>query len=897
MSQKHRGQGRVKRQGVSRRGAAGAAVAKAVLETLEDRRLMSTVSLTGGVLSVQADGDEPLKVWVNYHKPSDTIQVYANGQAKKSYRPSAVSSLRIVGGEGEDSIFIEKEVTAPTDVRTGGGDDKITTGGGNDRVDAGAGHDTVRTGDGDDTVIGGAGDDKVQAGRGDDRLDGGDGDDMLEGTAGEDTLTGGDGDDVVIGGPDPDSLEGGAGEDRLVGSAGDDTVRGGTDDDRLEGGFGSDVVDPGTGDDRVVGGRNDEVIEDGSDSDADAGGGGDDGDGGNSDDGGGGTDVGGTPPAEEPPQDTGGDPDAETPDDSDPTPPPADDGNVGGGTDTGHTDNGTDENGNPLAPQPVIEFIGAVGGMAGHTVHVNGLATRLETRDPIGTRYEWDFGDNGSRYNKLTGWTAAHTYDRPGTYTIALTVTDGKGRRTKVTQTVTIAPDTRRAVYVDVNGSDANSGNSPQAAVRSLKRAADLAGDDTKILLRNGQTFDVAEPVAFRYRNLTVGTYGEGAKARLRKVDTPSRATTMIQISPGAENVTIQGIEFDSKWGLTGSYGTGKVPARALTVYGTNVTVRDSTFRNVNDAVNAMGKPRGLLVQDNLMTDELRAYGVWGEGTDHVYLGNTMRDSRMEHLIRTSESGVTRLLIAHNDLRRRSPRGGSVELRKANWFYVANNKVDGGTFRAGLQEDAAFNPNWAKETTYNGVMEGNHIKGVFVNIRPGVQHLAFRNNVVERDGGEAAILIQASAPGYDQVRKTDDVRVEGNTVVNNGASGKFLQLNGHATNLVVKNNLFVAPNLIATGGGGSAALYVADPQGGADGLASFKEISDNVWPSVTLNSRQGGLNYVWSSWGASKGFQTPAAWEAYQKVRGDVYRDVEIRASYQATVGNVTAGSQLRVAA
>ena len=69
------------------------------------------------------------------------------------------------------------------------------------------------------------------------------------------------------------------------------------------------------------------------------------------------------------------------------------------------------------------------------------------------------------------------------------------------------------------------------------------------------------------------------------------------------------------------------------------------------------------------------------------------------------------------------------------------------------------------------------------------------------------------------------------------------------------------------------------------------------WPAVTLNSRQGGLNYVWSSWGVSKGFQTPAAWEAYQKVHGDVYRDVEVGTNYQATVGSVTAGSQLRVAA
>jgi hypothetical protein len=154
-------------------------------------------------------------------------------------------------------------------------------------------------------------------------------------------------------------------------------------------------------------------------------------------------------------------------------------------------------------------------------------------------------------------------------------------------------------------------------------------------------------------RNVVLGTYGSGSKARVRKVQ-QSGESAMFKIGSDAENFRAQGIEFDSVWGLDSSYGRKKVPARAFTVGGRNATFRDNVFRNLTDGINTENEPKGVLVQDNLFTAEIRGYGIWSEGTDHVYVGNTMRDSKQEHLIRSHMAGVERVLIAHNDLSRAS---------------------------------------------------------------------------------------------------------------------------------------------------------------------------------------------------------------------------------------------------
>ncbi len=796
-------------------------IRKAVFETLEDRRLLSTVTLINGTLTVRPDGAQPVKLFVEYDAARDQIRAATDARRTQVFDRADVRAIDVVGTDGNDTVYINGDVKVSATIVGGGGNDKLVGGAGKDVIDGGGGNDTILGRGGNDRLFGGEGNDFIQGGLGDDTVDGAAGNDRLYGTSGNDTITGGAGNDYLNGESENDILRGGEGNDQLLGGPGNDT---------LDGGGGANQIITGGGKDKTSGANlsgNTDGTSNGS---------------------------------------SGG---SVTPSGSSVTP------------------TGGSFNIDPLAaaPTPVIQFIEA-SGMAGHTVHVNALSTKLGTGDPLNARYQWDFGDAASRYNTLVGWNAAHVYDKPGTYSVTLTVTDAAGKTSRTSGAVTISADTRRAVYVDVNGSDSNSGASPQNAVKTLARASELLGDNAKLLLHRGQTFNVADSIDLHYRNLTIDSYGEGADARVRKVE--GAGTSIFYLGKDCDNILAQNIEFDSKWGLDSSYGADKVPARAFTVWGTDFTVRNCTFRNLTDGVNTEGQPRGVLIQDNLFTDEIRGGGIWGEGTDHVYLGNTMKDSRQEHLIRTSNAGVTRLLVANNDLSRPNNGKGSLELRAANWFYVTGNHINGGTLRVGMRE-LDLNPAWAAEGTNWGVVENNHTEKVFINIRPGTKHLAVRNNVVKVDGLDA-ILIETCKPGFTE--KTDDIRLESNTAVNMGQAGSFLRVNGHATNVEVNNNLYVAPHLAATGGGSAGAVYVAD----AD-LSGFREIAHNVWPSTALTRNQGGLNYVWSSWGDTRGYRTPQQWESFSQVHDDAYQGVDPDV-YQVTLTNgVTAGSSLKLAA
>ncbi len=86
----------------------------------------------------------------------------------------------------------------------------------------------------------------------------------------------------------------------------------------------------------------------------------------------------------------------------------------------------------PVNQPPVASFTAVTSPLA---VAVNGSAST----DPDGTivSYAWDFGDGGS----ATGVTASRTYAAPGTYTVALTVTDNQGATNTTSQPV-VVPDT-----------------------------------------------------------------------------------------------------------------------------------------------------------------------------------------------------------------------------------------------------------------------------------------------------------------------------------------------------------------------------------------------------------------------------------------------------------------------
>lgn len=204
---------------------------------------------------------------------------------------SAVSSIEIVLGAGDDVATIGSVIAIDAAIYGGegndtltsasgndlllgeGGDDLLKAGGGLNRLYGGDGNDQLSSGGGDDTLSGGAGDDVLKAGSGHDRLFGDDGADILYGRGGNDLLSGGDGADVLHGEGGLDLLEGGAGDDLLIGGSGNDTVDGGEGNDTIRGGDGRDIlrgsagedfIDGEGGNDILVGGDGDDILEGGA---------------------------------------------------------------------------------------------------------------------------------------------------------------------------------------------------------------------------------------------------------------------------------------------------------------------------------------------------------------------------------------------------------------------------------------------------------------------------------------------------------------------------------------------------------------------------------------------------------------------------------------------------------
>src|SRR5437867_8508005 len=190
-----------------------AAATPGALESLEVRRMLSSVTLSNGVLSVVGNLSESNEL-VDQPRDSSNLYAYANG-VNRTVPRSSVRSVRFMGGSGADDVFLASSLSIPADVKTGAGNDRIWLARGDDTVDAGDGNDTIWSRPGDDKVLGGAGDDTFKGDTGNDYFDGGAGNDLAEGEEGDDTLKGGDGSDKLFGGPDDDMPDGGLGSHSL----------------------------------------------------------------------------------------------------------------------------------------------------------------------------------------------------------------------------------------------------------------------------------------------------------------------------------------------------------------------------------------------------------------------------------------------------------------------------------------------------------------------------------------------------------------------------------------------------------------------------------------------------------------------------------------------------------
>jgi PKD domain/RTX calcium-binding nonapeptide repeat (4 copies) len=851
------------------------ALQNAVLETLESRQMMSgtplgSVTLDKGVVTITGDAQAPTNMTVSYAQDGNLL-AHA-GQTFREFSFSQVKQLVINGGAGADYIYIDPNINLPATISSGQGNDTIHTGGGNDSITAGngnvliygkGGNNTITVGDGNDTLLGGGNNDVIHAGNGNDWIVGG---------GGSNFIVAGNGDDTIIGGGGNDSMTVGNGNDLLRGSLGNDSLSAGTGNDILEGDSGNDTLVGGGAGTTVNSGPGTNTVE-------------------------------ATPPkvtsttptapttpttptkpvaptapttTTKPTTTTTTTPTKPT---SGTTTTPTTTPTGGGTTTTTTTVQPPKTNSNAPAPTPVLELLSGTR-QTGIVVNANGLNSKLNNGTVLTATFEWNFGDPTGKDNTLAGYSAAHVYDTPGTYTITLTVTNGAGGVATATQQVTIAASTRNQIYIDpTNGSDSNSGNE-SAPIKTLDQAISMLHDNTELLLKAGQTYTVPATLHIANANVLIGRYGSGANPILSR--TVGGGVSTINIYSSSNGVTIQDITFDSPYGVGANDVANKLGVSGIYAGGTNICIRDCEFLNVDDAINENAEPTGVLVEDNTAPSitGIRGYFDWVQGQEQTIVGNVVANSTREHIVRMVD--WTNVSIENNNFTNANRQNvdpndyskGCIEMHVGSYGYVVDNSVTGGDIRTGplglWGEPATDTTSWCK-------IEDNNLTGTFVLEEAGSEHTLIDNNVFTNSAGSAITI--AGENSLDM--ESSDITITNNTALNTGSSGSFLTVSGPATGITMTNNLWIAPK-VTLGSGGSIAVNDAN-----SGLSDFTEIANNVWPA----SNGGSVSDVGSA------YLTAEQWNSLPQVKTDVFENVTLGNTYQISLGSLIAGANVPMAA
>jgi hypothetical protein len=877
---------------------------RASVESLEHRRLLASVSLSSGVLHLKGDSGNTNSLTVAL----DGSDVVARANdVSRTYSLSSVSSIRIDGGSEADRIAVGASITKRATLNGGSGNDTIYGGGGNDLIYGAGGSDVVYGNAGNDTLYGQSGNDTLYGGSGSNRVYGHEGTDVEQWTsANKDgvsaSLPGDDDDDTdagstpggagsvgggsialsgstltingsgtkanaitvrlsgsstlvatvngasksyalssvsrinIVGGNLADTIavapdvtrsthiRGYDGGDKIYGGGGHDTIYGNAGNDLIYGNAGNDKVYGESGNDTLRGGPGSELLSGGPGTNS--------------------VDYGGSIVTGPVDGGTGG----STPGgDEDPAPLPDDE------------DDAPIDDGDAPSPSAVITATTSRSIQAGQSFHAHALASSLRVGNPNTARYQWDFGDSGAKYNKLEGFNAAHLYTRAGTYTVKLTVTNEGRSSASVTTTVNVAASTRRKVYVSASGSDSNDGSASRP-VKTFKKASSMIRENTEILFRRGDTFDVYQSLLIRSNNVLIGAYGDSSDPRpvLKYRASLSDYKPMIDSGYSKDHV-IQDLTFDSAYDV---YNKSTTTPHAISPSGDNVTVRNNQFLNVGYAINGNRHPEGLLVQDNVAPDptSLKSYFAWVEGRDHVYLGNRVANVK-GHVLRIA--GADRVNIAYNDFKNpvEDTIRGTLTIHQGTYAYVAENKLTGGKVTVGPLDENGY----AGEEFDWAVFENNTIADGPLIVEHGTDRVMVRNNVFDADSS-FAIEIEGYNSSYN--RGVSDVRIVNNTATNSGSKGNFLKVQGDVDGIQLVNNLYLAPNLY-TGSSATSPVLVFDSN-----LNSFDRIANNVWGNPSKSSyAEGGINYVYPYWSNRSGYRTPSEWNAFSQVGTDYFVD------------------------
>jgi hypothetical protein len=184
--------------------------------------------------------------------------------------------------------------------------------------------------------------------------------------------------------------------------------------------------------------------------------------------------------------------------------------------------------------------------------------------------YEWNFGDNNSysgNPNDLKGFETAHVFEKPGTYNVTLRIKNRAGQvsSSNVTVEVLARPTaTDRVYYVDPNGNDSNSGHC-QVQTTQVDASGKICGPwktaenvfynlhnkyrfGDSVLFKRGGSYPINTIATTKVYvgGVLFGAYGEGAKPVIYYNGTTNTGI-MIDTVVGSHDVAFVDLAFHFK--------------------------------------------------------------------------------------------------------------------------------------------------------------------------------------------------------------------------------------------------------------------------------------------------------------------------------------------------------------
>jgi hypothetical protein len=413
--------------------------------------------------------------------------------------------------------------------------------------------------------------------------------------------------------------------------------------------------------------------------------------------------------------------------------------------------------------------------------------------------YAWDFGDdpaatwstNGKSKNTAIGYVAAHVYEEPGTYGVALVVTDAAGGTHTYTQTITVQAFSGTTYYVSSSGgNDNNDGLSTSTPFQSFSKGMSKAATNRQILLKRGDTWTVSNGPGGTITAAgpgILGAYGSGAAPVIR-VTTTGETGLWIQ----GNDWRLVDLELVGP-GVAGDDGAGIRPEKSGGVSRfLALRCRVSYFR-VNYG-GSLGDGVENCIADCDFGHSL-INGVYASGNRLSFIGCNIHDNQVSHCLRithtvkcalssnsvTDPAGDRHALKLHNDL-------GSAD--HCQYIYISDNDFAGGswTVTVGPQDSGS------DERIRQVVIDSNLIRSEGTPLLVWAQQVCVRNNLLVPAGAPNEFAgITIATRGIEP--PPDLVSVYNNTIyAGNAGTGEFRGIQvASGTNIVLRNNLISDP--------------------------------------------------------------------------------------------------------